>query len=64
MTEFALEDYCIDNEIAAVGAELGGGFENTRQLRPMKYDKAMATEKEGWTKAVEEEHGRMITNNV
>eukprot|EP00957_Ditylum_brightwellii_P143631 10943399-Ditylum_brightwellii.AAC.1 len=61
--EFALEDYCTDNEIAAVGTGLGGGFENTQQLRPMKCNEAMATDKEGWTKAVEEEHKRMISNN-
>ena len=64
MLEFALEDYCTDYNIAAVGAGLGGGFENTRQLKPMKYDEAMATDREGWTKAVEEEHDRMVTNNV
>ena len=35
MLEYAFEDYCTDYEIAAVGAGLCGGFENTRQLRPM-----------------------------
>eukprot|EP00957_Ditylum_brightwellii_P165130 12572661-Ditylum_brightwellii.AAC.1 len=30
----------------------------------MKYDEAMATNKEGWTNAVEEEHDRMVANNV
>ena len=30
----------------------------------MKYDESMVTNKVGWTKAVEEEHERMIKNNV
>eukprot|EP00957_Ditylum_brightwellii_P130290 9938581-Ditylum_brightwellii.AAC.1 len=30
----------------------------------MKYNEAMATDKEDWTNAVEEEHDRMISNNV
>ena len=30
----------------------------------MKYDEAMATDREGWTKAVEEENDRMVANNV
>ena len=54
----------IEFELAGVGAGLGGGLKNTRQLKPMKYDKAMATVKEGGTKVVEEEHERMIKNNV
>ena len=64
MLKYAKEDYAIDYKVAAVGAGLGGGFENTRQLKPMKYDEAMATDKAGWEKAVEEEHQRMITNKV
>eukprot|EP00957_Ditylum_brightwellii_P155085 11805453-Ditylum_brightwellii.AAC.1 len=64
MLEFALGDLQTDHEIGAIGAGLGGGFENTRQLKPMKYNEAMATDKEGWTKAVEEEHERMVANNV
>eukprot|EP00957_Ditylum_brightwellii_P116453 8882893-Ditylum_brightwellii.AAC.1 len=30
----------------------------------MKYDEAMATNKAGWEKAVEEEHQQMITNKM
>eukprot|EP00957_Ditylum_brightwellii_P170467 12975639-Ditylum_brightwellii.AAC.1 len=59
MLEYAKEDYIMDYEVAAVGAGLGGGFENNRQLKPMKYDGAMTMDKEGWTKAVEEEHQQM-----
>jgi hypothetical protein len=29
------------NEVAAVGAGIGGGFENTAELKPMKYNKAL-----------------------
>ena len=54
----------IEFEVAGVGAGLGGGFENTRQLKPMKYHEAMNADNVGWTKAVEEEHERMIKNNV
>ena len=56
MLEFAAEDCSVDYEIAGVGAGLGGSFQNTHELKPMKYDEAMAVDKAGWTKAVEEEH--------
>eukprot|EP00957_Ditylum_brightwellii_P040957 3101077-Ditylum_brightwellii.AAC.1 len=64
MLKYAKEDYAIDYEVATVGAGLGGGFENTRQLQPMKYDEAMAMDKAGWEKDLEEEHQWMITNKV
>jgi hypothetical protein len=52
-------------ELACVGAGLGGGFETTEELRPLKYDEAMATEdREKWTKAVEEEYQRMVDYSV
>jgi hypothetical protein len=52
-------------ELACVGAGLGGGFETTEELRPLKYDEAMATEdREKWTKAVEEEYKRMVDYSV
>eukprot|EP00957_Ditylum_brightwellii_P140129 10678066-Ditylum_brightwellii.AAC.1 len=47
MPKYAKEDYVIDYEVAAIGSGLSGGFENTRQLKPMKYDEAMATDKVG-----------------
>ena len=62
--DLSAEDFAIDHELAGVGAGLGGGFNNTKELRPMKYKEAMATDKKGWTKAVEEEHERMVTNGV
>ena len=61
-------DRAIENiafEIAAVGAGVGGGYANTAELRPMKYDEAMSgPDKEEWKKAVEEEHERMLTHKV
>ena len=52
-------------EIAAVGAGIGGGFENTAELIPMKYNEAMAgPDREGWIKAVEDEHNRMLHHKV
>jgi hypothetical protein len=45
------------NEVAAVGAGIGGGFENTAELRPMKYSEAMnGPDKAKWQIAVDEEH--------
>ena len=54
--EFAEADYRIDHELAGMGSGIGGGFNNTSELRAMKYDEAMATDGKGWRKAVEDEH--------
>ena len=62
--EFGEEDVKIDHELAGVGAGVGGGFSNTGELKVMKYEEAMKKDAEGWGKAVDEEHGRMITNRV
>jgi hypothetical protein len=52
-------------EIACVGAGLGGGFEHTTELHVMKYDTAMKTaDANSWKMAVEEEHNRMVDNEV
>eukprot|EP00957_Ditylum_brightwellii_P006243 473339-Ditylum_brightwellii.AAC.2 len=47
MLEYTKEDYAMDYEVAAVGAGLGGGCENTHQLKPMMYCEAMVMDKEG-----------------
>ena len=60
----SVEDGQIENEVVGVGAGLGGGFYNTSELRPMKFKEAMKVDREGWTKAVKEEHERMVTNGV
>jgi len=55
----------ITNQVAGIGAGIGGGFENTNELRVMTYQEAMNTQdRDKWTKAVEEEHDRMIKNKV
>jgi hypothetical protein len=47
-------------EVAAVGAGIGGGFENTAELQPMKFNEAMnGPDKAKWQVAVDEEHERM-----
>lgn len=52
-------------EHACVGAGLGGGFQNTMELKPMKFKKAMmSSDKEEWLKAVEKEHDNMKEYNV
>jgi hypothetical protein len=51
-------------ELTLVGAA-GGNYVTTEQLKPIKYDEAMATEDaDGWDKAVKEEHDRMVDNTV
>lgn len=53
------------NELGCVGAGVGGGFEHTSELHVMKFDEAMASGNAAeWSKAVEEEHERMVENNV
>jgi hypothetical protein len=51
-------------ELALVGAA-GGNYVTTEQLKPMKYDEAMATpDAANWEKAIIEEHNRMKANTV
>jgi hypothetical protein len=52
-------------EMACVGAGLGGGFTNTKELHVMKFDQAMAgADAEQWKEAVKDEHGRMEDHEV
>jgi hypothetical protein len=52
-------------ELACVGAGIGGGFVNTKELHVMKYDQAInGPDKEKWKQAVQEEHERMVTHGV
>eukprot|EP00957_Ditylum_brightwellii_P094529 7198447-Ditylum_brightwellii.AAC.1 len=64
MMDYAKEDFQLDFEVAEVGAGIGGGFTHTQELKDMKYDEAMKTNHEGWEKAVEEEHDRMVKNLI
>jgi hypothetical protein len=53
------------NELGCVGAGIGGGFDHTTELHVMKYNDAMATKDAAkWSKAVDEEHHRMVENEV
>jgi Reverse transcriptase (RNA-dependent DNA polymerase) len=53
------------NDMAFVGAGIGGGFENTTELHVMKYDAAMKSPDAGqWKRSVQEEHDRMVDNEV
>jgi hypothetical protein len=57
----------LDNEpeLCLLGAALGGGFQNTAELRPMKYGPAMeGADKLNWSKAVDEEYERMVEHGV
>ena len=53
------------HELGLVGAGLGEGIANTRELKVLSYDEAMERpDKEKWDKSVEEEHKRMKDNGV
>ncbi len=44
---------------------MGGGFENTVELCPMKYDEAInGPDGEAWKVEIEKEHKRMVKNGV
>ena len=59
------EDCRINYEIIGVGAGIGGGFKNTKELRVMKYDEAMETkDRKEWQEAINDEYNRMITKRV
>jgi len=40
-------------EVLSVGAGIGGGFEHTSELIPIKYHEAMKKDPKGWKKAVQ-----------
>eukprot|EP00957_Ditylum_brightwellii_P064272 4877441-Ditylum_brightwellii.AAC.1 len=51
------QDYKLEFEVAGIGPGIGQGGIITRELKVSKS-------KEGWTKAVEEEHQWMVDNAV
>eukprot|EP00957_Ditylum_brightwellii_P208306 15356750-Ditylum_brightwellii.AAC.1 len=57
-----VQEYKLSREFAGIGAGLCSGFSNTRELKVMKYEEAMTKDKDGWTKAFDEEHQRMVEN--
>jgi hypothetical protein len=61
-----LEDTDGKMEFTNVGAGIGGGFENTMELKPpMKYKEAInRPEGKAWEKEIENEHERMVKNDA
>ena len=48
-------------EYQNVGARVGGGFENTAELRLTKYSEAISgPDGEAWKKEIQNEHERMV----
>ncbi len=48
-----------------VSAGLGGGFENTNELKPMKYNEAIhGPNGKAWKQEIKNEHIRMVKNQV
>ena len=63
--EFKQHATQILGEVMAVGAGIGGGFENTNELKVMKFNEAMAAaDKDKWENAVDEEHERFVKRRV
>ena len=60
-----LKDTDGEMKFANIGAGIGGGFENTMELKPMKYDEAInGSDGKPWEKEIENEHVRMVKNNA
>ena len=58
-------DSSMVEEIMAMGAGIGGGFDHTSKLRPMKYEESMATPKaKQWGESVDMEHDQMVNHIV
>ena len=55
----------IGYEVQAVGAGVGGGFTNTTELMPIKYQEAInGPDGKAWAKECDNEHNRMLKNKV
>ena len=60
-----IDEFKRKDELAAVGAGIGGGFINTKELHVMKYKEAMSKpDRENWVQAVKEEHDRFLKYGV
>jgi hypothetical protein len=60
-----LEDMDGKMVFANVGAGIGGGFENTMELKPIKYQEAInGPDGKAWEKKIENEHDLMVKNNA
>ena len=52
-------------EYLGVGDGIGGGFENTEELKPMKYKETIShPDGEAWKVEILNEYKRMVANNV
>ena len=52
-------------EYSNVGADVGRGFENTNELKPMKYKQAISgLDAKEWRAEIDNEHDRMVKNSV
>ena len=52
-------------ECAMVGAGLGGGIQNTKELHVLKYEEAInGPERDQWLESIEKDYQRMIDNGV
>jgi hypothetical protein len=68
----ALANYyqCLDEaddniELTNVGADIGGGFENTMGLKQMKYKEDInGPDGEAWAEEIENEHDQTVKNDV
>jgi hypothetical protein len=55
----------VPDEVNCIGAGIGGGFVNTKELHVMKFKQAMESkDSKQWERAVDEEHDRMIKHQV
>ena len=53
----------IATDMNCIGAGIGGGFVNTKELHMMKYKQAMATKDiKHWEQAVDKEHDRQASS--
>jgi hypothetical protein len=53
------------NETLLIGAGLGEGITHTLELKVKNYSKAISSDnKDKWIKAIDDEHKRMVHNNV
>jgi hypothetical protein len=53
------------HKLGLIGADIGGGFTHTSELKVMKFKEAMAgPDKKTWDKAVEEEHDKFVEYGV
>ncbi len=60
-----LEDTDGKMVFTSIGAGIGGGFENTMELKPMKYRDAInGPDRKVWEKEIENEDEQMVKNNA